>query len=159
MKKFSVVLFLIGLVLPTFAAAQWQELQNNGKVFYVDTSSILQDNSSTYLFWIKQKKSSTVYVKSLMAVNCSNNTGGLQKVITYTNDKVTGVSNSNQSLSYLVPDSDSSVAYDYICSMHNEKIQQQKAAERRAKEQQERNEAAQNLINTGLGVGLYFLGK
>ena len=41
MKKFLTTLFLIGLVLPVFAAAQWKELKNNGKSFYVDSASVL----------------------------------------------------------------------------------------------------------------------
>ena len=159
MKKILTTLFLIGLVLPVFAAAQWKELKNNGKSFYVDSASVLQQNTSTYLFWIKQQKSNSIYVKTLMAIDCSNNTGAIQKIITYTNNKVTNVSNSSQSFSYIVPDSDSSIAYDYICGLHTANIKQQKAAEQKAIEQQKSREAAQNLLNTGLGVGLYFLGK
>jgi len=155
MKKILLILLLIGLTVPVFAVAEWQELQNNGKTFYVDTSSVLQQGTSEYLFWIKQKKSNNVYIKSLMAVNCSNNTGGLEKIITYTNDKVTNISNVGQPLSYIVPDSDSSIAYDYICSMHNAKLRKQE----KLKEQQEKNQAAIDMLNTGLGVGLYFLSR
>lgn len=95
-----------------------------------------------------------------MVSDCSNNLTGVQKYLTYNNaDKLISSKDVNKELSIIVPDSDASVAYNYVCSAH--KAQQQLAEQKlqQQQQQQEKDKTMQNLINTGLGVGLYFLGK
>ena len=151
---------LCGIILPTaaIANAQWHELTNNGKAFYIDTASMLQ-NGSQYTYWIKSSNSKG-YTKLLMVSDCSTNLTGVQKSLTYNNgNKLINSKNVSQELSIIVPDSNASIAYNYVCSAH--KAQEQQLAEQKIQQQQqeEKNKAMQNLINTGLGVGLYFLGK
>lgn len=159
MKKI-IIAMIFGMLLSTVAIAssQWHELNNNGKVFYIDTASILKDDSQ-YTYWIKSKNSKG-YTKLLMVSDCSNNSSGVQKSLTYNNaDKLIGSKELNNELSIIVPDSNASVAYNYVCSIH--RTQEQQLAEQKAmqQKQEEKGKAIQNLVNTGLGVGLYFLGK
>lgn len=159
MKKFLLII-LCGIIFPTVAtaSAQWHELTNNGKTFYVDMASILQDGSQ-YTYWIKNFNSKG-YTKLLMVSDCSNNLTGVQKSLTYNNaDKLVDSKNVNQKLSIIVPDSNASVAYNYICNAHKVQAQQKAEQDTIKQQQEEKGKAMQNLINTGLGVGLYFLGK
>ena len=154
------LIFLCGIILPTVAIAnaQWHELTNNGKTFYIDTASMLQSGSQ-YTYWIKSSNSKG-YTKLLMVSDCSNNLTGVQKSLTYNNaDKLINSKDVNKELSIIVPDSSASVAYNYVCSVHKAQEQQLVEQKLQQQQQQEKGKAMQNLINTGLGVGLYFLGK
>lgn len=159
MKKI-IIAMIFGMLLSTVAVAssQWHELNNNGKVFYIDTASILKSGSQ-YTYWVKNRNSKG-YTKLLMVSDCSNNTSGVQKSLSYNNsDKLITSKNENQELSIIVPDSNASVAYNYVCEIH--KTQEKQLAEQKEmqQKQEEKSKAIQNMVNTGLGVGLYFLGK
>ena len=159
MKKI-IYTILCGIILSTVAVAssQWHELNNNGKVFYIDTASILK-NGSQYTYWIKNRNSKG-YTKLLMISDCSNSTSGVQKSLSYNNsDKLMISKDVNKELSIIVPDSNASVAYNYVCEIH--KTQEKQLAEQKEmqQKQEEKSKAIQNMVNTGLGVGLYLLGK
>ena len=144
-KVLPVILALI--ILPSFAKTNWQTLQNKDKTFYIDTASITE-NGSEYHYWIKNENengSKKLYVIS----NCNNNTTGVQKVITYdVSGKKINDSEPKQSLTYIVPDSDAYIAYNYVCGLRKENMQKE-----------ERKKTINNLINTGINTGLYFLNR
>ena len=67
-------------------------------------------------------------IKVRFKSDCSNNLTGVQKIITYDNDnKMVKTDDVNQSLTYIVPDSDAQAAYNYINNMYqNTKIEENK---------------------------------
>ena len=146
MKRFLPVILAL-IILPAFAKTSWHQLQNQDKIFYIDTESIVQ-NGAVYHYWIKNENengSKKMYVIS----NCDNNTTGVQKVISYdsTGKKIKD-SEPYQALTYIVPDSDSYVAYNYVCDIHKNNLQRE-----------EKKKTLNNIINTGINTGLYFLGR
>ncbi|MBQ9688934.1 hypothetical protein IJV79_04800, partial [bacterium] len=90
------------------------------------TSSITNQDAQ-YLYWVKIDNQ-TGYKKILMKSDCENNLTGVQKIITYDNDnKMVKSDDINQSLSYIVPDSDAQAAYNYIYNMYqNAKTEENK---------------------------------
>ena len=53
MLKRLLVLLLAVMILPVFADATWQEIQNKNKALYIDTSSITNQDA-LYLYWVKR---------------------------------------------------------------------------------------------------------
>lgn len=147
MKKILPVILALTIVIPVFAKTNWQALQNKDKTFYIDTASIVQ-NGTIYHYWIKNENdngSKKLYVIS----NCENNTTGVQKIISYdASGKKLKDSEPNQELTYIVPDSDSYVAYNYVCDLYKQNLQKE-----------EKKKTINNVINTGINTGLYFLGR
>lgn len=126
MKKFLCILLLSIIALPAFCDATWQSIQGNNKTIYIDTSSITNQEAQ-YLYWVKINNENG-YKKILMKSDCQNNLTGIQKIITYDNDnKMVKTDDVNQSLTYIVPDSDAQAAYNYIYNMYqNTKIEENK---------------------------------
>lgn len=155
---FTIIILCSILVIPTFANTEWIELSNNGNTFYVDKGSILKDNSM-YYYWVKNKTAKGI-TKMLMVSECSNNTIAMQKILTYNNSgKLLSSKDENQNFSIVVPDSNAQIAHDYICQEHYKQVKAENEKKVQQEKEAEKNKNFQNLINTGLGVGLYFLGK
>lgn len=117
MLKRLLVLLLAVMILPVFADATWQEIQNKNKALYIDTSSITNQDA-LYLYWVKSDTQNG-YKKILMKSDCANNLTGVQKIIVYDkNDKVIKSEDVNQELKYVVPDSDAQAVYNYVYNMY-----------------------------------------
>ena len=117
MLKRLLVLLLAVMILPVFADATWQEIQNKNKALYIDTSSITNQDA-LYLYWVKSDTQNG-YKKMLMKSDCANNLTGVQKIIVYDkNDKVIKSEDVNQELKYVVPDSDAQAVYYYVYNMY-----------------------------------------
>ena len=158
MRKSILLTVLLIITLPVCANAQWQELHNNEKSFYLETTSIIQ-NGSQYMYWVKSNNSDG-YSKMLMVSDCSNNTSGVKQILKYNNsDKLLSKTDVNQNLEIIVPDSNASVAYNYICEAHFANLKKQAEEEAAITTKQQKKQNMENIINTGLGVGLYFLNK
>lgn len=141
MKKLLFIFLAILIALPVFANANWQELHNKGKVFFIDTNSIMVDNSFCQ-YWIKNYQENTTRKMNLIS-NCTDNTTAVQKVLIYDeNDKIKSSKDLKNALTTVVPDSDSSVAHSYACNICQETLKK----EQRAK-----------LINRGIYSGVNVL--
>lgn len=117
MLKRLLVLLLAVMILPVFADATWQEIQNKNKALYIDTSSIT-NRDALYLYWVKSDTQNG-YKKILMKSDCANNLTGVQKIIVYDkNNKVIKSEDVNQELKYVVPDSDAQAVYNYVYNMY-----------------------------------------
>lgn len=124
MKKLLFIFLAITIALPVFANANWKELQNNGKIFFIDTDSIMVNNSFCQ-YWIKNHQVNTTK-KMYIVSNCTDNTTTALKVLTYDeNNKLSSSKDLNSPLSMVVPDSDSSVAHTYACNICQETLKKE----------------------------------
>jgi len=126
-KKFIIIICMLALISPVFAA-NWQEIQNNGKKIYVDEQSMIGQGSQL-LYWIKFNNGAETY-KLYMVSDCETNENALKKKARYTKDNrlIESKTYTDIKLEPVVPDSDAEKAHVLACGIYKDELNKQNQA-------------------------------